>query len=278
MKKMITKILKKIKKIIKTIIFKISRVNTTRLNIVEVFPTYLPSSAGSYQMYEESIIQNINSILPTLSTISSKKKELEIINVNDLSFPKNKVDLLDSLFKKFNSDKSTKHDYHKIYASYIGDKNEFTLVEIGLGSNNLDVISNMSSSGNPGASLYAFSEAFPKSTIIGCDIDKRILFNQDNIQTYYLDQNDYLSYSVLSKFKGEIDFLIDDGLHAQNANLNTLLFSFENLKPGGVLFIEDIPEYAIDTWKIVNSILPENYEFKLVKSITQFCGVFKKIS
>lgn len=272
-----SKIFIKIKKFIKTLIQKLLKSNTTTLDLVEVFPAFLPSSAGSYKMYEDSIIQNINSILPTLSAISSNNKKLEILNVDDLNFSNSKVNLLDSLFKKFKSDKSTKHDYHKIYASYIKDKNEFTLVEIGLGTNNLDVISNMSSSGVPGASLYAFSEAYPNSTIIGCDIDKRILFNEGNIQTYYLDQNVFSSYSVLSKFKGKIDFLIDDGLHAQNANLNTLLFALENLKNGGVLFIEDIPEYAIDTWQIVYNILPENYEFKLIKSITQYCGVLKKV-
>ena len=114
--------------------------------------------------------------------------------------------MLDSLFKKYKSDKSIKHDYHKIYASYIKDENKFTLIEIGIGSNNLDVISNMSSSGFPGASLYAFSEAYPNSTIVGCDVDKRILFNEGNIQTYYLDQNDYTSYSVYQSLKVRLIF------------------------------------------------------------------------
>ena len=54
--------------------------------MVKTFPKFQPSSAGSYKMYEESIITNINAILPTLSTISSKNKVLEITSVNDLVF------------------------------------------------------------------------------------------------------------------------------------------------------------------------------------------------
>lgn len=250
---------------------------SSKLNLINTFPDFRPASPGNYKMNEESIITNINSTFKILSLISSKNKSLEILNTNDLTYSNKEVDRLDRFFKKYKSDKSTMHDYHKIYASYLDKKETFLLIEIGIGTNNTDVISNMSKDGNPGASLYAFSEAYPKSKIIGCDIDKRILFNNEKIKTYYLDQNNYSTFTKLSRYKNKIDYLIDDGLHAQNANLNSMLFAIENLKVGGILFIEDIPEYSLDFWKIANNLIPSNFEFHMIKSKIYFCGVMKRL-
>jgi hypothetical protein len=262
----------------KLITHKLLEKKISRLNLVDTFPSFRPASPGSYKMYEDSIITNINSTLQTLSSISLKSKVLDIISVEDLAYSNKEAARLDKLFQKYNSDKSTMHDYHKIYAHYIHNNKTFTLIEIGIGTNNTDVISNMSKKGSPGASLYAFSEAYPNSKIIGCDIDRRILFNTDNIKTFFLDQNNYSTFSVLSQYKNKVDFIIDDGLHSQNANLNSMLFALESLKVGGVLFIEDIPEYSLDVWHIANNLSPSNFEFQMIKAKTYFCGVMKRIN
>jgi hypothetical protein len=262
----------------KLITHKLLEKKISRLNLVDTFPSFRPASPGSYKMYEDSIITNINSTLQTLSSISLKSKVLDIISVEDLAYSNKEAARLDKLFQKYNSDKSTMHDYHKIYAHYFHNNKTFTLIEIGIGTNNTDVISNMSKYGSPGASLYAFSEAYPNSKIIGCDIDRRILFNTDNIKTFFLDQNNYSTFSALSQYKNKVDFIIDDGLHSQNANLNSMLFALESLKVGGVLFIEDIPEYSLDVWHIANNLLPSNFEFQMIKAKTYFCGVMKRIN
>ena len=59
--------------------------------------------------------------------------------------------------------------------------------------------------------------------------------------------------------------IIDDGLHYQLSNLNTLLFAFNNLKKDGYFVIEDIGVWTIDTWKIVNKLIPNNFESQIIE-------------
>ena len=45
---------------------------------------------------------------------------------------------------------------------------------------------------------------------------------------FYLDQNNIESYNNKIIDQKYFDLIIDDGLHMQSANLNTLFFSLEN--------------------------------------------------
>lgn len=55
--------------------------------------------------------------------------------------------------------------------------------ELGLGTNNPNLPSNMGVNGKPGASVYGWREFFPHSDIFGADIDTDILFSADRIRT-----------------------------------------------------------------------------------------------
>ena len=59
--------------------------------------------------------------------------------------------------------------------------------------------------------------------------------------------------------------IIDDGLHYQLSNLNTLLFALSNLKMNGFFIIEDIGIWTIDTWLIINKIIPKNFESQIIE-------------
>ncbi len=82
------------------------------------------------------------------------------------------------------------HNYTTFYYSIFKDFNEkpLRLFELGLGTNNVNLPSNMGPQGKPGASLYGWREFFPNSEIFGADIDTDILFNADRIKTFYCDQ------------------------------------------------------------------------------------------
>jgi SAM-dependent methyltransferase len=148
------------------------------------------------------------------------------------------------LFQKNKSDKSTFHNYTTLYnflfSKYIGK--EINFFEVGLGTNNLDVPSNMGLNGTPGASLYAFREYFKNANICGADVDNRILFQDDGIWTFYVDQTKPETIKELwSKFKNtKFDIIVDDGLHDYNANITFFENSIHILKPGGIYIIEDI--------------------------------------
>jgi len=150
-----------------------------------------------------------------------------------------------------NSDKgslniaSSWHNYTTFYYNLFKDKQNETLriFELGLGTNNINIPSNMGSTGRPGASLYGWSEFFPNSSIFGADIDNDILFNTDRIKTFYCDQTNPNSIYLLwnqPELKEHFDIIIEDGLHTFDANVCFFENSIHKLNKDGFYIIEDI--------------------------------------
>lgn len=183
---------------------------------------------------------------------------------------------LKHIFNKHGSDKG-KHNYYHIY-SYIfkclGVTSNINLLEIGLGTNNPNIISNMTVNGKPGASLKAFSEFLPNSMIYGADIDEAILFQTERINTTYVDQLDYATFKNIDDFKvDQFDLIIDDGLHSIGANLNTLIYALKHISPNGHIIIEDINEELINNWQIIAFIISNmNLVFEILKA--KRCYIF----
>ena len=172
---------------------------------------------------------------------------------------------LGNILQNNNSDKSTSHDYHILYSfifNKLGENSKLNVLEIGLGTNNPQLVSTMGQNGRPGASLYAFREYLPNAHIYGCDIDKDILFESERIKTCYVDQMESTTFDKLSENFGNIkfDLIIDDGLHSIGANLNTLLYALNNLNENGWIAIEDI--HIKENWKSVDFILSSTKKFK----------------
>jgi len=175
---------------------------------------------------------------------------------------------LSQIMEDFGSDKSTRHTYTDIYEKYflpLKDKNIF-LFELGLGTNNTDVPSNMGSEGKPGASLKGWKEFFPNSEIYGADIDKRILFFEDRIKTFYVDQNSISDIEVLWNnidLKSiQFDIMIDDGVHQPDPTFIFLKYSIQKLKSGGLYFIEDINTGLISYYDQVLTSFGDKLGFK----------------
>lgn len=232
------------------------------LNIPLAFPMFSPKSGGGY--HERSALTKacVNNTLPAIVDIV-KTFNIPLANISkidDLAFDQAAAERcldLSKLFLKYGSDKSTDHDYHKLYGVILSNKDSIkTVLEIGLGTNNLDVVSNMGAHGRPGASLRAFRDFLPNSLVYSADIDSRILFAEERIQTFYVDQ---LHYSTLEKLgqviPEEVDLIIDDGLHSPDANLNTLRFALGKVAPGGWIVIEDIRTEALPVWTLVSGLL-----------------------
>jgi len=258
-----------IKKIIKKIL---NNSNKSNINLVDTFPTFIPNSKGSYKYLEKIIVQNINNSIKAINNLKSKEINfyLKTSDFPDTINAQNLKDLLDNS----GSDKANHHDYHKVYSYIIEDiQNVKNILEIGIGTTNPNVVSNMGTHGKPGASLIAFSEFLQNANIYGADIDKEILFTENNIKCFHIDQLDIETFKVLDQIK--FDLIIDDGLHAQIANLNTLKFAMENLSKGGWFVVEDIPDYSLDTWEIVCRLLNEEHFVRIVKSTKSFLFICK---
>ncbi len=116
------------------------------------------------------------------------------------------------------------------------------LFELGLGTNNEDTPSNMGSHGSPGASLRGWRDYFPNAAVYGADVDTRILFTEERIQTFYVDQTDPATFDALwaNIPHVEFDFFLDDGLHTFDAARTTFNQSIGKVRRGGYYIIEDV--------------------------------------
>jgi SAM-dependent methyltransferase len=156
------------------------------------------------------------------------------------------------IFKGYNSDKSTWHNYTTLYSPIfdaLGFKYKpINLFELGLGSINPGIESNMGHLGKPGASMYGFRDLLPLANIYGADIDKDISLQEDRIKTFYCDQTDPDIIKNMWNLIGvdEFDVIIDDGLHKNYANECFFENSYHKVKKGGLYVIEDISNNDYD--------------------------------
>jgi SAM-dependent methyltransferase len=170
-------------------------------------------------------------------------------------YQKGKGTLLAELCDKHGSDKgqvsTTGHPYrwaahtYTDFYSRLFDHCRFSVqrvFECGLGTNNPDFPGSMLSTGQPGASLRAWRDYFPHSEIFGADIDRGVLFNEDRIRTYYVDQLDPDAIASMWNSIGIADFdlVVDDGLHTFDGGRRLFEHSFEKVRPGGLYVIEDV--------------------------------------
>ena len=142
---------------------------------------------------------------------------------------------LNALAQKYGTDKTNKDHSYKgvtyldIYHRYMSSKRSEvkTFIEIGV---------------KDGASLRMWKDYFPNATIYGIDIDPRCKqFAEDRIEIIIGDQNSgpFLR-SLIDKFSGGIDILLDDGSHITRHQIGTFGALYPLINPSGLFIIEDL--------------------------------------
>lgn len=182
----------------------------------------------------------------------------------DIEYNKHLSNKLSQYSEQFGSDKgATKkdsvsplpwdyHNYTDFYALLFDHCRHdiINVFELGIGTNNEDVPSSMTSAGRPGASLRMWREYFPNANIVGADIDSRILFQEDRIETFEVDQTSKDSINLMwNKINNKFDIIIDDGLHEYFANITFFENSFHKLRSGGVYIVEDVAHGEIEKYQ-----------------------------
>jgi hypothetical protein len=277
---------------IKTFLEKLQKqkLNKKKYNsIANKIHLFKPGSAGDYKLIDQLTILSVNQTFPLIKNlIEFINGTVKIItcdefceNISDFNIQY--AEELKDRFNFYKSDKSSLHDYYKVYAAILLNRTEIKcLFEIGLGTNNEKIASNMSKFGTPGASLRAFRDFLPNALIYGADFDKNILFEEDRIKTFFVDQTDISTFEPLyTSINQPIDVIIDDGLHAPNANIASLLFALKKTSNQNEcwIIIEDITEPAVDVWKVISSLLPRKfYHTYIIKSKSSYMFVCHKIS
>ncbi len=193
---------------------------------------------------------------------------------------------LKKLMDFYGSDKGGKnnqHNFAEYYSEIFYNKKDSikNFLEIGLGSNNPSVPSNMGLDGKPLASLKAWRDYFVNANIYGADIDKDILKDENRIKTFYVDQTDPSSIKEMFKSigKSKFDVILEDGLHEYNANICFFENSIDFLKDDGIYIIEDI--YYKDQEKFIKYFKNTPYNFSIVdifheKNIANNCLIVIK--
>jgi hypothetical protein len=253
---------------------------TSRINVINTFPEFAPASRGSYNMLAPLTLQTVQQLSTALLDLASKANVLpEEIEVDAFAaiVGHGTIEALSPLLKAYGSDKPLNR-YDVAYAALLGDPASVTKVmEIGLGTNNRDVVSHMGLDGRPGASLRAFRDFLPNAMVWGADIDERILFEEERIRTVYIDQTKPASFEAVADSIGEgFDLMIDDGLHSLDANFRSLAFFLDRLKPGGAAVIEDIPLLNKRFWQLAAIILTPRFECHLVKCRSSYIFVCRR--
>lgn len=155
---------------------------------------------------------------------------------------------------RYGSDKGHgSHNYTTVYSTLFKGWHDrpLRIFELGLGTNNPEVASNVGIHALPGASLRGWRELFPHALVYGADIDRDILFQEDRIKTFFCDQLDQAAIRQLwaqPDLRGGVDIIIEDGLHTFEAGCSFLEGSLEQLRPGGVYVVEDIGQESIGAW------------------------------
>jgi hypothetical protein len=159
------------------------------------------------------------------------------------------------IMRRYGSDKGLgRHNYTTVYHALFEPwkAKNVRLLELGLGTNNPDLVSSMGESGKPGASLRGWAEFFSSGTVFGADIDRQILFSEDRIKTYYCDQLDHASIEAMwanQALAGDFDIVIEDGLHTFPANIAFLEGSLLKVGKGGYYVVEDIAGAELPRWR-----------------------------
>lgn len=191
--------------------------------------------------------------------------------------------LLSKSFDAYGSDKGSWHGYSYLYSvllSRIEERpNQVHILEIGLGTNSQDSPSNMGPKGRPGASLRALMGSSKNVVCFGLDIDERVLFSEDRIDTAKVDQLDRKSWQLIPKkpLENKFDLIIDDGLHSPIANVNSLIEALGHLKEHGAFVVEDIPAGSLEVWDIIQSLGVDGYEIRIVEFPHAYCAVIAKL-
>jgi len=149
------------------------------------------------------------------------------------------------LMRRHGSDKGQRwHNYTPLYHALLQrDRKRVSCVfELGIGTLDTSIPSNMAPLGVPGASIRAWRDYFPNAEIYAADIDRSILFDDQRIKTAWVDQRDPASVRAMWNAFGltGIDLIVDDGLHDAEANEIFLRESYDQLKVGGIYIIEDL--------------------------------------
>ncbi len=157
---------------------------------------------------------------------------------------------LTELMNKYGSDKGQgRHNYTLQYESLFDNirSDVKSFCEVGLGTTNPNIKSNMGWNGKPLASIYGWRDYFQNATIYGGDVDPDILKQGDRFSTFEVDMTNPDSVREFwNNIPERVDIMLDDGLHEFDANV--CLFENSIDMWNSMYIIEDVGNIYFEEW------------------------------
>lgn len=200
---------------------------------------------------------------PISSKLTKNQKDYRLLVYKNFNY---EYSLFRETFRKYGSNKGGEWKYRNniirtfnadLYEEELKEKKITNLLEIGIGLEET----------GPGSSLRGWKALFPTAKIYGADINKSVLFQEENIKTFFTDQLNKNELINLKKNLNNIffDLIIDDGLHTYEANINTFEVFNDTLSKEGLYFIEDIRYPELD--KYYKFFENSKFDFKIIECL-----------
>ena len=178
------------------------------------------------------------------------------------------------IMKDRGSDKGDSwHNYTTFYSEIFEEKRDQieNIFEVGIGTTNPAFQSHMKPEFTPGGSLRGWRDYFTNANVYGADIDRDILFEEERIKCFYVDQLKAAYIQYMWESSGledtKFDIIIDDGLHTLPAAIELFANSKDKLKEDGIYIIEDVQNHWIDDYNTAFAdVLDEDHRM-FVKTI-----------
>lgn len=118
-------------------------------DIVDRLAMFSPNSSGTLQALAGLALQSAQETFPLLSSLVAGTRSQVVPRPVESMFPaciaSRDATELAELFNRYESDKSSDHNYHLLYAPLLTSRRAdgLRLLEVGIGSNKLDVVSSI---------------------------------------------------------------------------------------------------------------------------------------
>ena len=155
-------------------------------------------------------------------------------------------------FNLYGTDKARDHGYHEAYSKLFKDRYYVkNIFEIGIGL---------------GFSKNAWKVLYPNAKLFFVDNNSDFLINEDNVFSYYADQNNIDTFRDFRSKTNEIfyDLIIDDASHNFELTHDTFLEASQWLNRGGVYVIEDIKDLDVKKWKSQLDLYKNKYSVEYI--------------
>ncbi len=208
------------------------------------------------------MFENLGRDLPFIYLVHYAKDQQDALTLLCDTYGSDKGEIANA-GRQFNWDT---HNYTDYYSSLFAHCRPHIkkVFECGIGTTNPNFTANMGLHGKPGASLRVWRDYFPNAQIIGADLDRDVLFTEDRIKTYFIDQT---NSTIIAEFWKNVDLtdfdlILDDGLHEYHAGICLFENSIDKLADHGIYIIEDVQQDDLIQYK--DYFLHKNYTANFV--------------